>query len=211
RPTQSNTQLSAGTLAEPGMGLVHYTLPDDAIDSVTVLPNPYAVEYGRFSSGLVVIQTRRAGDEWKVHLNNLVPSFRSKRHEDLYNINGLASWGPTFAVGGPIVKDKVFLEQTAQYRYDTDSIPSRPEEERRSSHWFSSFSRVDINPAAKHSFILTAGFFPSVAKEASLGTFTPPAATVDAEDRVALAAATARSVWSDTLVSESTLQIRGYR
>ena len=37
------------------------------------MPNPYAVEYGRFSSGLVVIQTRRGGDAWHVRLNNLEP------------------------------------------------------------------------------------------------------------------------------------------
>src|SRR5437773_11854671 len=135
RPTQAVTQLSAGTLAEPAMGLVHFTLPDDAIDSVTVLPNPYAVEYGRFSSGLVVIRTRRAGDTWKVRLNNLSPTFRSERHKDLYNVNGLAGWGPTFALGGPIVKDRVFLEQTAQYRYDADSVASRPENELRTTHW----------------------------------------------------------------------------
>ena len=96
---------------------MHFTLPDGAIDSVSVLPNPYAVEYGRFSSGLVVIQTRRAGDEWKVRLNNLDPTFRSKRHQDLYNINGISGWGPRLELGGPIVKNKVFLEQSAQYRY----------------------------------------------------------------------------------------------
>ena len=90
RPTQAGVQIGASTLTDPVLGLVHFTLPDDAIDSVAVMPNPYAVEYGRFSSGLVVIQTRRAGDSWRVRLNNLSPSFRSKRHQDLYNINGIA-------------------------------------------------------------------------------------------------------------------------
>jgi len=47
-----------------------------------VLPNPYAVEYGRFSSGLVVIQTRRAGDKWKIRLNSLDPAFRTERYHD---------------------------------------------------------------------------------------------------------------------------------
>jgi hypothetical protein len=211
RPTQAVTQLSAGTLAEPAMGLVHFTLPDDAIDSVTVLPNPYAVEYGRFSAGLVVIRTRRAGDTWKVRLNNLSPTFRSERHKDLYNVNGLAGWGPTFAIGGPIVKDRIFLEQTGQYRYDTDSVPSRPETELRTSHWFSSFSRVDVNAAPKHSLVLTAGFYPSVTTFASLGTFIPPDATVNVHDRVAHAAGIERAIWTDTLVSESTLQIDAYR
>jgi hypothetical protein len=184
RPTQAGVQIGASTLTDPVLGLVHFTLPDDAIDSVAVMPNPYAVEYGRFSSGLVVIQTRRGGDAWRIRLNNLSPTFRSKRHEDLYNINGIAGFGPNFELGGPIVKDRVFLEQTAQYRYSSDDIPSRPEDERRTTHWISSFTRVDANLSPKHSLVATGGFFPSVTTFASLGTFTPPDATVSVHEQV---------------------------
>jgi hypothetical protein len=211
RPTQAGVQMGASTLADPVLGLVHLTLPDDAIDSVAVMANPYAVEYGRFSSGLVVIQTRRAGDEWRIRLNNLSPTLRSKRHKDLYNVNGLAGIAPNFEVGGPIVKDRLFLEQTAQYRYSSDDVPSRPEDERRTTHWLSSFSRVDVNLSPKHSLVGTGGFFPSVTTFATLGTFTPPDATVDVHERVNHATVTERALWSDKLVSESTVQIRSYR
>ena len=211
RPTQAGVQIGASTLTDPVLGLVHFTLPDDAIDSVAVLPNPYAVEYGRFSSGLVVIQTRRGGDAWHVRLNNLSPTFRSKRHQDLYNINGIAGFGPNFELGGPIVKDRVFLEQTAQYRFSSDDVPSRPEDERRTTHWISSFTRVDANLTPKHSLVATGGFFPSITTLASLGTFTPPDATVDVRERVVLGTVTERALWSDSLVSESTAQVRGYQ
>ena len=46
---------------------------------------------------------------------------------------------------------------------------------------------------------------------ASLGTFTPPDATVDVHERVMLGTVTERALWSDTLVSESTVQVRGYQ
>jgi hypothetical protein len=211
RPTQAGVQIGASTLTDPVLGLVHFTLPDDAIDSVAVMPNPYAVEYGRFSSGLVVIQTRHGGDTWRVRLNNLLPDFRSKRHQDLYNINGIASWGPTFGIGGPIVKNKVFLEQTAQYRYSSDDISSRPEDERRTTHWLSSFTRVDVNLTPTHSLTATGGIFPSITHMASLGTFTPPDATVDVREHVGLGTVTERALWSDALVTESTVQVRGYQ
>ena len=81
RPSQASVQLGPATLVDPSTGLTHVSLPDDAIDSVSVLPNPYAVEFGRFSSGLVVIRTRRAGDQWKTRVNNLDPAFRTKRGE----------------------------------------------------------------------------------------------------------------------------------
>jgi hypothetical protein len=210
RPTQAGVQIGASTLTDPVLGLVHFTLPDDAIDSVAVMPNPYAVEFGRFSSGLVVIQTRRGSEAWHVRLNNLSPTFRSKRHEDLYNINGIAGWAPNFELGGPLVKNRLFLEQTAQYRYSSDDVPSRPEDERRVTHWVSSFTRVDANLTVKHSLTGSAGFFPSITTLASLGTFTPPEATVDVRERVIMGAATERALWSDALVSESTIQVRGY-
>lgn len=211
RPTQAGVQIGASTLTDPVLGLVHFTLPDDAIDSVAVMPNPYAVEYGRFSSGLVVIQTRRGGDAWHVRLNNLSPTFRSKRHQDLYNISGIAGFGPNFELGGPMVTNRVFLEQTAQYRFSSDDVPSRPEDERRTTHWISSFTRVDANLTTKHSLVATGGFFPSITTFASLGTFTPPDATVDVHERVMLGTVTERALWSDTLVSESTVQARGYQ
>ena len=211
RPTQSGVQIGASTLTDPVLGLVHFTLPDDAIDSVAVMPNPYAVEYGRFSSGLVVIQTRRGGDAWHVRLNNLLPTFRSQRHQDLYNVNGIAGWAPNFALGGPIVKDKVFLEQTVQYRYSSDDVPSRPENERRVTNWVSSFTRVDANLTPKHSLLVTGGLFPSITTLATLGTFTPPDAAVDVHERVLLGTVTERALWRDSLVSESTVQVRGYR
>src|SRR3954465_375967 len=114
RPSQAGVQMGAITLVDPSTGLSTMSLPDDAIDSVGVWPNPYAVEYGRFSSGLVVIQTRRAGDKWKTRLNNLDPSFRTKRGSPV-NLYGVQWWAPRLEVGGPIVKDRLFIEQTAQY------------------------------------------------------------------------------------------------
>ena len=211
RPTQAGMQIGATTLIDPAIGLVHLTLPDDAIDSVAVLPNPYAVEYGRFSSGLVVIQTRRAGDQWKVRLNNLDPTFRSKRHQDLYNIKGISGFGPRLELGGPIVKDRLFLQQAAQYRYSTDDVPSRPEEERYTTHWFSSFTRVDANLTPRHSMIAMGGLFPSVTTMASLGTFTPPDATVNVHDWVNHGAISERALWRDTFVGESTVQVHASR
>ncbi|HMD34452.1 MAG TPA: TonB-dependent receptor [Vicinamibacterales bacterium] len=204
RPAQSGTQIGSTTLADPSTGLVRFTLPDDAIDSVSVLPNPYAVEYGRFSSGVVVIQTRRAGDKWKARINNLDPWFRSKRHED-YVITGIAGFAPRFAVGGPIVQDRLFVEETAQYRYSAEDVASRPEDELKTTHWFSSFTRVDANLTPRHSLSITGGWFPSVANLASLGTFTPPDATVDVHERVNRLAVTERALWNDHLVGETSV------
>jgi carboxypeptidase family protein/TonB-dependent receptor-like protein len=206
RPSQAGVQIGVSTLVDPSTGLSTVSLPDDAIDSVEVLPNPYAVEYGRFSSGLVVIQTRRAGDAWKTRLNNLDPTFRTARGT-MFDIKGIGAFAPRLETGGPIVKDQLFLEQTAQFRYGTSDVPSRPEEELKTTRWFSSFSRVDWNLSPRHSVVGTVGFFPSVETWATLGTFTPPDATADIHAHVNHGGVSERALWSDTLFSETTVQV----
>ncbi|HJZ77622.1 MAG TPA: TonB-dependent receptor [Vicinamibacterales bacterium] len=206
RPSQAGVQIGAGTLVDPSTGLPIVSLPDDAIDSVAVLPNPYAVEYGRFSSGLVVIQTRRAGDKWKTRLNNLDPTFRTARGT-MFDITGISAFAPRLETGGPIVKDQLFLEQTAQFRYATSDVPSRPEDELKTTRWFSSFSRVDWNLSPRHSIVGTGGFFPSVETWATLGTFTPPDATADIHAHVNHGGVSERALWSDSLFSETTVQV----
>jgi Carboxypeptidase regulatory-like domain/TonB dependent receptor len=210
RPTQATTQLGAGTMMDPSTGLVPLTLPPDAIDSVEVLANPYAVEFGRFSSGLVVLRSKSGGDEWKVRANNLDPGFRTERGHD-FHIIGLRVFAPRVEVGGPLIKDRLALKQTAQYRYDATEIASLPQDLYRVDHWVSSFTRLDGRLSPRHTLIATGGAEPSRTKYANLGTFVPPDATIDLEDRSVHAAVTDRALWSDTIVSESTFRFQHYR
>ena len=208
-PNQASVQLGAGTLIDPATNLARLSLPADGIDSVSVLPNPYEAEFGRFSSGLILIQTKRAGDRWKVHLNDVEPAFRLKRGTVL-NIQGIAVLKPSFELGGPLKKGRVFLEQTAQYHYQATDVPSRPESELRTAAWFSSFTRVDAVLSSRHALALTGGFVPSTARQTTLGTFTPPDATADVTDQVGHAMLTERSMWGSAAVVETTVQFHEY-
>jgi hypothetical protein len=209
RPSQASVQLGTGAFVDPATGLSQVSLPDDAIDSVTVLPNPYAVEYGRFSSGLVLIRTRRAGDVWKTRLNNLEPSFRVRRGSP-WRITGISALSPRAETGGPLIRDKLFLQQAIQYRYRTNDVQSRPQDELKRSHRFSSFTRTDAVLSPRHSLIGAVGFFPSRAEQATLGTFTPPDASVDMKGNASTASVTERALWSDRLFTETTFEIHGY-
>jgi hypothetical protein len=210
RPSQASVQIGATTLVDASTGLTQFSLPDDAIDSVAVMPNPYAVEFGRFSSGLVVIQTRRAGDRWKTRLNNLDPAFRTKRGGNPLDVKGISFFGPRIESGGPILKDRLFVEQTAQFRYSTRDVPSRPENELKTDKWFSTFTRVDANLTPRHTLMGTGGIFPRVSTFTNLGTFTPPEATADQHSRVNHGAVTERALWTDSLFSETTVQVHRY-
>ena len=209
RPSQAATQLGAGALVDPSTGLSQVSLPDDAVETVTVLPNPYAVEYGRFSSGLVLIRTRRAGDQWKTRMNNLDPSFRVKRGSPLH-VTGLAALSPRAETGGPLIKDKLFLEQAVQYRYRTNDVPSRPQEELKRSDRFSSFTRIDANLSARHSLVGAIGLFPSKVRQATLGTFIPPESSVDMKNNVKTIGVTERAIWNEAFFTETTLEAHRY-
>jgi len=208
-PNQSTVQIGSGAFVDPATGLSRARLPDDAIDSVRVLPNPYAVEFGRFSSGLVLIETRRAADAWKARVNGLDPSFRTKRHQPL-NIEGIAAFSPRMEIGGPLVRNRVFLQQAAQYRYRSSDVPSRPQSELRRSHGLSSFSRLDANLTPTQALVIAGGLFPSVSRQFTLGTFTPPDATIDLRSNVSTLSVSQRSIWSDTLFSETTVDMNRY-
>lgn len=207
RPDQASVQIGAGTLIDPSTGLAPLKLPADAIDSVQVLANPYAVEFGRFSSGLVVIQTRRAGDRWKIRLNDLDPNFRTKRYNDL-KIVGLQEFAPRVEFGGPLVGQRVFFEQTAQFRYLTTDVPSRPESELKTERWISTLSRIDATLSPRQSIIANAGLYHIRSGEATLGTFVPPEATVNVHDLIWHGSATERGLWSDSLFTESTARVQ---
>ena len=209
RPSQAGMQLGVNTMVDPSTGMAKVTLPDDAIESVSVLPNPYAVEFGRFSSGVVVIQTRRAGDDWKMRINDIDPTFRTHRGSPV-EIIGLGRYAPRVEFGGPIVKDKLFVQQAAQFVYSAADVPSLPEELLHTATSFSSFTRVDANLTPRHSLVATLGLFPGRSHDDLLGTFMPPDATVDTRVRANEVAVTERAVWSDSLFGETTMHVHHY-
>ena len=210
RPSQAGLQLGVNTMVDPATGMSKVALPDDAIESVSVLPNPYAVEFGRFSSGVVVIQTRRAGDEWKMRINDIDPTFRTHRGSPV-EIIGLGRYAPRVEFGGPIIKDKLFVQQAAQFVYNAADVPSLPENLLHTATSFSSFTRVDANLTPRHSLVATLGLFPGKSHEDLLGTFMPPAATVDTHVRANEVAVTERAVWSDVLFGETTVHVHHYQ
>lgn len=209
-PSQSTVQLGPGMFVDPATGLSQARLPDDAIDTVRVLPNPYSVEFGRFASGLVLIETRRASDRWRLRVNDLDPTFRTRRGSP-FDVEGIASFSPRVELGGPLIAGRLYVQQSAQYRYRASDVPSRPADELRRMHGFSSFTRVDANLTPRHSLVVAGGLFPSVSKLATLGTFTPPSATIDLHANIGTLAVTERAIWSDALFSETTVEYNRYR
>ena len=144
RPHQAGFQISAATMVDPANNLARAWLPSDGVDTVTVLPNPSETDTGASHRASSRVQPRRASDRWRFAVNNTIPAFRTKRYT-IANIEGLGQVKPSLETGGPLVKGKVFLEQTAQFNWFTTDVPSRPEDELKTSQWFASMTRLDAN------------------------------------------------------------------
>ncbi len=207
RSNQTGVQVGVGSLVDPTTGLSYLTLPADAINSVDVLPNPYAVEFGRFSSGVVVIETRRAGDRWTLRLNDLDPNLRTAR-DNPFRVTGLMEFAPRFEAGGPLLRHRLFLEQTAQYRYATNEVPSLAENILSTDRSFTTLTRVDANLSSRHSLVTSGGIFSTQSSNATLGTFVPPPATVKLLDNLWHVAVSEHATWSDRLLTDSTIRIQ---
>ena len=57
-------------VTDPATGKFGQTIPVDSIESVNVLNTPFLAQYGRFTSGVVAVETRRGGEKWHAELND---------------------------------------------------------------------------------------------------------------------------------------------
>ncbi|MEE8585929.1 MAG: carboxypeptidase regulatory-like domain-containing protein, partial [Acidobacteriota bacterium] len=181
RPTQSSLVVnSSNNATDPSTGDFGFSLPVDAVESVNVLPNPYASEYGRFSSGVTNILTRQGTNQWKFTVNNFMPRLKLRDGA----IMGIGGFTPRFGARGPLVKDKLFLAQTIQYRFLVTDVPSLPELEADTRlESFASFTQLDANLSEKHTLSTIISVFPRKLDFANLDTFNPRPATVNIHQR----------------------------
>jgi hypothetical protein len=172
RPTQGALNVGAGSGVDPSTGNFGVELPSDAVEMLDVVPNPYAAEDGRFSAGLVRVETRAGSGTWRATANSLIP-MPCLTLCDGYSW-GVRNYNPRIWFGGPLVKDRIFISQALEYRLTHARIPSLPDPDNlQRSDSFDVFTRVDIHPAAGHALTATVAFFPRELHNATLNTFNP--------------------------------------
>ena len=205
RNNQSGLQIGMASLTDASTGSPLFRLPADAIDSVEVMPNPYAVEFGRFSSGLTLIHTKSGSDKWQVGWNTPEISLRVSRTQQWKPV-GINSFGPRVGISGPVIKNHLFLAQSVQLRYDSSDVWSRPPEDRKVDKWLSSFTRLDTRLTPAQSVVGTFNYFPSRSDNLTLGTFNGPDVSANQTDRLLTGGVAAHSIISDSLLLDSTVQ-----
>ena len=199
-PTTGALQLSSASLNDPSTGDFDLELPSGAVESVEVLSNPFAAEYGRFSTSVTQVRTKRGTNEWKFSPDNLLPGFGK-------GFAFINKFEPRLSISGPLKRDKLLLGQYLQYRFVRTPVKSLPGEPQLGVDSLDSYTRLDAVLSSRHA--LTGGviYFPRKIVNATLSTFRPEATTpsftqsgfsVGGVDRIILSA---RSILESTLAA----------
>ena len=140
-------------ITDPATGKFGQSVPVDSVETVNVLTTPFLAQYGRFTQSVIAIETKRGGEKWHADLNDPFPDFRIRS----YHMRGIRDATPRLALGGPLVKDKLYVNSAFQYSFKTPSsrtLPFPRNESRQES--INSFTQLDYIVNAKQ--ILTATF-----------------------------------------------------
>src|SRR5436853_469659 len=73
--------VNSADVTDPATGQFGLTVPIDSVETLSVYQAPFLAEFGRFTAGLVSVETRRGGDKWKWELNDPRPEFRIRSWE----------------------------------------------------------------------------------------------------------------------------------
>jgi hypothetical protein len=200
-PTTGALQVSSASLNDPSTGDFDLELPSGALESVEVLSNPFAAEYGRFSTSVTQVNTRRGSNEWIFKPGNLMPNFG----------RGIIDrFEPRLAWSGPLKRDRLLFGQYFQYRYARTPVKSLPGEPELGLTSFDSYTRLDGVISSRHA--LTGGviYFPRRISNATLSTFRPPEATPKFTQEGFSVGIVDRLILTDQMVFETTIAGRTF-
>jgi len=180
RASQSGVLVSSLNATDPVTGNSAIDLPLEAVELVQVYSNPYSSEYGRFAGAVTSIETRSGSNDFRYLLTNVLPRPRLRDGK----IYGIGSTTPRLAVGGPIIRDKLFFFQSFEYRFtrtEVQSLPAAQRDIRLES--FDSFSRVDYNINPTNRLAVSLSIFPQKIDGYNLNTFNPLETTANFHQR----------------------------
>src|SRR5271169_5852519 len=164
-------------VTDPATGNFGLSVPIDSVQTVQVSVMPYLAEYGRFTAGVVTAQTRRGGDKWDFSLNDPFPEWRIRSA----HLEGVKSATPRFNVSGPVVKDKLYFLEGAEYLLYKNSVRTLPYPENQStSQAINSFSQVDWIISPNQTLTASLHFAPHTQEYVGLNYFDPQPVTPNA-------------------------------
>ena len=207
RSNQSALRFNSADGTDPVTGEDAIELPIDAVSFVQVRGAAFAPEFGLSAGAVTTVETERAGDAWHVTVNDLEPRLRRRAGE----FRGIESWTPRVTIGGPLVKGKVSLLESAQYEYSQTRVFGLPAFESDTKlQSFESYTRMDWSMGALQHFTASALIAPRKTTYAGLNTFNPQAVTPNIRNDNALGSVSDQLVVGQRGVLETRVSVKQF-
>ncbi|MGE0129235.1 MAG: carboxypeptidase regulatory-like domain-containing protein [Blastocatellales bacterium] len=138
--------VNSADVTDPATGQFGLTIPIDSVETINVFKTPYLAQYGRFTAGVVSVETRRGGDKWHFEINDPLPVFRVRSRQ----LRGLREMSPRLVFNGPLIANRLFLSEGFEYILEKRPVRtlSFPRNESKQES-YNSFTQLDyiISPA----------------------------------------------------------------
>jgi hypothetical protein len=106
-------------VTDPATGNFGQTVPVDSIEEMDVFKTPFLAQYGRFTSSVVSVETKRGGEKWHSELNDPLPDFRFRS----WHMVGIRDASPRGVLNGAIIPNRLYFAETLLY--DIRKTPNR--------------------------------------------------------------------------------------
>ena len=181
RNTQSGALVNSANVTDPVTGGPAINLPTDVVASVQVISNPYDPQYGKFTGAVATVATKTSDyDKFHFSIQNIVPRLRDRDG----TIAGLGAATPRMTFTGPIMKGRIAVTQSFEYRYVRTPVNSLPPLQRDTKlESFDSYTQFDFNITPKQTATASFALYPQKLDFLGLNTFTPQPATSDFHQR----------------------------
>jgi len=207
RSSQSGLTVNSANVTDPVTGEFAINLPIEAIQSVRVLTNPYAAEYGEFSGAVTTIETKSGTDKFDADFQNFLPRLRRRGGHFV----GIEGFTPRLSFSGPLKKDKLWFMQSFEYRFVRTPIESLPPLQRDTVlESFDSVSQLDWQINDQNHLTTTFSLFPQKLGFVNLNTFNPQEVTPNFRQRGFFWAVNERRVLSSKSFLETLVSIKRF-
>jgi hypothetical protein len=181
RTSQSGMLLNSANITDPVTGTSGMNLPIDVVSTAEVVANPYDSEYGKTAGAVATVETKVSDfDKFHFKVQNFMP--RMRRRDG--SIMGVEASTPRLTITTPVVRGRVALTQSFEYRFVRTPVDTLPPLKRDTElESFDSFTQVDLNLSERQNASVTVAFYPQKLNYLGLNTFTPQEATPDLRQR----------------------------
>jgi hypothetical protein len=166
--------VNSADVTDPATGQFGVTVPVDSVETIEVFKTPYLAQFGRFTAGVVSVETKRGGEKWNFELNDPLPEFRIFSG----HLRGLREASPRVTFNGPLIANRFYFSEGLEY--DLQKRPDRtlpfPFNESKQES-VNSFTQLDYILSARNTISGTFHVAPRQMEFVNLDFFNPQPVT----------------------------------